>query len=508
MRGFSLFGEEFGLAQFDLNNLVKQIDTIYRDLGAISVTQRRGMRAAISAADVFEDNPGPLGAQTLMRLNNMVKDAGSKEERDRLEKILFGCMDLVIENETASLTDMMNFYTAGGRMHVDGEKIPLVEAVPWVQAQPDFSKREVMKKECSIFFKGIINPILTGITELIIRLCSERFGYETYSDYCATKKGVDFQALATEYESYLNETDQVYQNMMAPWVRERIGEPFNNGLSRYHALYLARISEFDEFFPPSGLDDAIYETFKGIGFDLGPNSGITLDTSVYEAKNPDGICVGVEIPGDVHVLIKPVGGLIDYETLLHETGHAYFISNMAQDLPLEDRRLYRSPALDECFAFLFMELVGNRAWLNSVARCPREVADELARLHRTRRLCLIRRHIGKFLAEKDLFDSNSYKDPEPYCARLSRATGFSYEPEGYLVDMSSEFYALDYITAWSCVESLSAKLEKDFGEQWFMDPKAGEFLRDIAARGRSRPAGEALTEAGCQEPYLPSGEAF
>jgi hypothetical protein len=492
------------VAGFDLGKIKREIEAIHRDLGAISVTQRRGMPAALSAGDIFEENPGPINPQTLLRLNNLIMDAQTEDERRSLEKILFGCMDLVIENETASLRDMMNFYTAGGRMHVDGEKIPLVEVVPWLQAQPDFNKREQMRKECSIFFKGIINPILTGVTEITTRLCSERFGYETYTGYCEAKKQENFSILAQECENYLNETDSLYGELMSPWIEERIGRPFSDGLSRYHALFLARISGFDEYFPASKLDSMVNGTFSGLGYDLLANPGVSMDISAYEAKNPDGVCVGVEIPGDVHVMIKPVGGLIDYESLLHEAGHALFLSNISPDTPMEHRILYRSPALDETFAFLFMELVGNPAWLMDIAGLPSTLADELAQIHKTRRLCLIRRHMGKFLAEKELFDNNSYKDPEPYVRNLSRATGFVYEPEAYLVDMSSEFYSLDYITAWACVEGLSSKLEAEFGANWFTDAGAGEFLTSIARSGRAYPVREALNKVGCETAFLPA----
>ncbi len=495
------------MAELDISKLIRQIDTIHRELGEISVTQRRGMRSALRVEDIFEENPGPVDQAKIDQLRNMISEADSEEEKLRLEKIAFGCMDLALESEVASLTDMMNFYTSGGRMHVNGEKIPLVEAVPWLQAQPDFNKREKMQSECSIFFKGIINPILTGVIEVTAKLCQERFGYKTYSDYCAAKKKVNFNLLAREYEDYLSQTDDIYNSLMAPWVEESIGRPFSEGLSRYHALYLVRIKEFDQHFPMAKLDQTVKNTFSGLGFDLDANSGVTMDTSVYEAKNPDGICVGVEIPGDIHVLMKPVGGLIDYETLLHETGHAYFLANISPGLPVEDKRLYRTPALDETFAFLFMELIGNPTWLTDMAQLTPRDADEIASVHRTRRLCLIRRHIGKFLAEKDLFDRNAFKESEMYCQRLSRATGFVYEPQGYLVDMSSDFYALDYITAWSCVEKLKERLEDDFGQNWYSSKSAGEFLRSIAESGRKYSAEEALMKAGCKSPSVPSYQA-
>jgi hypothetical protein len=216
-------------------------------------------------------------------------------------------------------------------------------------------------------------------------------------------------------------------------------------------------------------------------------------------KNPDGVCIGEEIPGKIHVLMKPIGGLIDAETLLHETGHAFFLSHFDPELPIEYRRLYRSPALDEAFAFLFMELTENPAWLTSVVGMPADKADELTKLMKTKRLCLIRRYIGKFLAEKELHETGDLKNADPYCLHLGNATGFVYEPRGYLVDMEPDFYSLDYLKAWGGAHVLRRHLEEQFGKEWFRNPQAGELLRKIAYGGRRDSIDEVLVSM-CGKP--------
>ncbi len=61
-------------------------------------------------------------------------------------------------------------------------------------------------------------------------------------------------------------------------------------------------------------------TFQGLGFDLSARSDVISDISDGATKSPNAMCVGVDIPGEVYVIMKPVGGLIDAETQLHETG--------------------------------------------------------------------------------------------------------------------------------------------------------------------------------------------
>jgi hypothetical protein len=407
-------------------------------------------------------------------------------------------MDLAVAQETAQLTDMLNFFVERCWMHVGSEKIPALEVVPWLQAQPDFDKREAMKKENSILLKGLMNPLLTGIMDLTVRLVTQQLGFENFARFSEAKKQVSFDEKASLFEKYLNDTEKTYRRRITPWIEEKIGRSTEN-LSRYHALYLVRIRRFDSYFPASKLREIVDKTFLGLGFDFSTRSDVIFDLSDGPNKNPEGMCVGVEIPGEVHVLMKPVGGLIDFETLLHESGHAFFLSHFDPGLAIEYRRLYRSPSLDETFAFLFMELIENRQWLTGIAGMPADSADELVDLYRTKRLCLIRRYIGKFLAEKEFHEKGDIKDSKPYCDRLNAATGFVYEPEAYLIDMDHDFYALDYLQAWAGAHVLRGCLEERFGEAWFRSAEAGDLLKQIAASGRRNTLDEQLA-AFCGAP--------
>ena len=110
-------------------------------------------------------------------------------------------MDLVLVQETASLGDMLRFYMERGRMHVGAEKIPALEVVSWLQAQSDFNKREEIRKEMTIYLKGIINPILLGMTELSIRAVTEKFGFDNCAKYYEAKKGVSFADYVRIFEA-------------------------------------------------------------------------------------------------------------------------------------------------------------------------------------------------------------------------------------------------------------------------------------------------------------------
>ncbi|MFH1116333.1 MAG: hypothetical protein V1792_20665 [Pseudomonadota bacterium] len=490
------------MSRLTVENVMEQIDAVHRDLARMSVDQLAGTPSALNTLDILQSHPVPLRPKTVEFLRKAVKSADSPEEAERIQRVMFGCMDLAVEEETASLGDMLRFYMERGRMHVGGEKIPALEVIPWLQSQADFDKREAMQKENSIFLKGIINPMLLGMLELTVRTVTQRFGYDNYARYSEAKKQVNFEETAETMRGYLKQTEDDYVTAMAPWVEEIIGRPFSQ-LSRYHALYLVRIRRFDEYFAVSRLGELTRRTFEGLGFDLSTRTDISIDMAESSTKNPGGICIGVEVPGQVHVFVKPIGGLIDVETLLHEIGHAFFLSHFDRELPPEYRRLYRSAALDETFAFLFSDLVENGYWLRKVAGMTPEQAEQLVKLYGIKKLCLIRRHIGKFLAEKELHETGDIKNSGPYCRHLEEATGFVYEPVGYLVDMEPDFYALDYLMAWGGAHVLRRFIEMRFGEGWFEKPEAGAFLKEMATAGRRDSLEKVLVSFCGEKPRLP-----
>ncbi len=487
---------------FNVKQILEQVDSVHRDLARISVDRRLGSPTALTISDVYGLFPVPVKHKVTGFLRKAARNGKDADESERIERLLFACMDLQLNQETAHLLEMLNFYSERTRMHVAGAKIPALEVVPWVQAEPDFEKREEMMKECNIYFKAIVNPVLTGVLDLTAKTVKERFGFRNYVHFSEAKKQVSFDEYARTFEQYLLDTHTTYFNRMGEWVKEEIGCSMEN-LSRYHALHLLRIKRFDGYFSRDGLLGIARRTFSGLGFDPDSRNDVKIDVSDHSAKNPDAICVAVEIPGEIYVLVKPVGGLIDVEAILHETGHAFFLSNVDPGLPIEYRRLYRSPALDEAFAFLFTDLLDNIAWLTEVAGLPETQAKGLAELYRLKRLCLIRRHIGKFLGEKELHEKGVLSDSAPYCNRLRAATGFVYEPQGYLIDMDPDFYALDYLRAWAGAHLLRGVLEERFGQAWYSNPNAGDFLRTIARSGRRYSLEAALLEFCGATPHLP-----
>jgi hypothetical protein len=462
------------------------VEDLHRRLASLLIEQSHNIITA-RPSDLLDMEAMSLGPDTMRFIRESLNSTIDEDERERTDRLFFGCLDLIMEGAVATLTDMRRFYMEKGRMLVGDRKIPANDVVNWLQLQSDFNKREEILSEHSIFHKGIINPLLLAILDVQLETVQD-YEFDNLIHYATQKKRVDFMARLGDFAEFLQNTEDEYYRRMTPWVETEIGKPFHK-LSRCHALRLLRVRKYDDRFGTEATLDKLARTFSGIGFDPLRREDVVVD---FSATNASGMCVGLAIPGESHVLMNPVGGLLDMETALHETGHAFFLSNFDPELPMEFRRLYRTAGLDEAFAFLFSGLLESPEWLTEIGGLTDSQALNLSELYQTRKLCLIRRYIGKLQAETALHKSGDFKNPEYYTDFMEKATGFVYEPAGYLADMEPGFYSVDYLEGWAGADVLTSTLKRLFGPAWFRSTSVGDFLIDLARNGRKLSATELL----------------
>jgi oligoendopeptidase F len=74
-------------------------------------------------------------------------------------------------------------------------------------------------------------------------------------------------------------------------------------------------------------------------------------------KSAQAICLMLQVPEEIYVLLRPEGGWGDLETLWHELGHGLSAVFTSPDLSTVTRNMGTSFALSEAFAFLMQNLV-------------------------------------------------------------------------------------------------------------------------------------------------------
>jgi hypothetical protein len=81
-----------------------------------------------------------------------------------------------------------------------------------------------------------------------------------------------------------------------------------------------------------------------------------------------------------------------------------------------------------------------------------------------------------------------------YARRLSEAVRVDWPGDTWLSDVDPFFYAARYLRAWALETHLRKAIAGRFGDAWFEQPAAGDFLRGLWRHGQRLSAEELLAE--------------
>jgi hypothetical protein len=272
-------------------------------------------------------------------------------------------------------------------------------------------------------------------------------------------------------------------------IEQRLGEILKRSQALTPAYFVrgrARDSALSEERRPASP----WRTLEGLA--LAP-PGVILDVEQRPKKTPRAFCSPVRVPDEVYLVIARRGGLDDYEALFHEAGHAQHFAHMPASLPMEHRYLGDN-SITESFAFLFQHLTTSPAWLR--ARLGVMEPEAVEAQIRAVKLVFLRRYAAKLAYELELHSSPPALDPlrEVYARRMTDATHVDWSPASWLSDVDPFFYCACYIRAWALETHVRRLLTERFGELWFEEPEAGEFLKTLWAQGQSMRGDQLLLE--------------
>ena len=379
------------------------------------------------------------------------------------------------------------------RLEVDGELLGFREA-PVVQAnEPDAERRERIERARLDATVSHLNPLRREALEVQHALARE-LGWPSYRAMTEELKGMDLDALSAQTAAFATATDAAYVDAVDPVLRATVGTGLR-GARRSDLPRLFRFAAADARFPEDRLVRAFEETLAGLGIDPRAQRNVVLDVEERPGKSPRAFCAPVRVPGEIYLVVPPMGGRDDYAALLHEGGHAQHFAGVDPTLPFEFRHLGDN-SVTEGYAFLFDHLVEDPEWLER--RLGIDDAEELVAQARAQRLMMLRRYGAKLSYELDLHGADGHREDLPalYSSGLTEAVRVDWPEELYLVDLDPGFYTAAYLRAWAFESQLREMLRERFGAAWFDSPAAGELLRGLWAQGQRLDAAELLEGLG------------
>ncbi len=399
-----------------------------------------------------------------------------------------------IDNATKELTEAITNAELKAKVEWDGKEIPYQNVRSVLVREPDYTRRhDLQLRQLAVMVKE--NPHRAERINTQHEL-ARRLGFSTYRAMIEQLRGWDLPILAKALKPLVEGTDDIFEDKLEYYLSEaRVPRKQANTAD---VAYVLRAPEFDTYFPSDRLVRVFQKTAGGMGMPLESTPGLHLDTEPRPLKSPRAFCAPIQIPSDVSLVIKPIGGQDDYRAFFHESGHAEHFSHVDAGLPFAFRYLGEE-AISETFAFLFEHITQNPRWLVDVLRVPLREAERYRRFSLFNKLWMLRRYTAKLQYEIVLHDEGTAGADTAYRDILGEILHLPVPPERYLEDVDDAFYAAAYLRAWIFERQLGNFLLEHFGEGWYESREAGSFLRSIWSIGMRDPVDElARTRIGAK----------
>lgn len=467
----------------DIKKIEQELEKFIYELETEDRLVRVGLKEKSESELIYQKYRDLFKKETIETLGAQIKKTkSSKKNGDILQRIYFTLCGSFIGLSLAGDEDKIKTYFSRSKVKVDGQTMVYFELAPKIAKEPLFGKRELYDDAAGKVVLGV-NARQLAVLKQEVKLIKS-LGFDGYIDYFSKAKKIDYAKFAQVVKSLIKETDEIWGKVIQKVSLEVFGRPFKN-MRACHMGYLRSISMYDDYYPQG----KVVSTFERWLEDCGLSDLLTrikIDDAPRPNKNPRAVCYWPKPPTEVHLVIKPIGGEQDFEAMFHEGGHALHGAAVDNDLPYSLKTLAHSNALTETYAFILENLVFNPNFLTTYLGVSAFTGSRIKWQAYFVNLMMLRRYLGKFLYEYEMFAKNKLAaGPGVYAKSLQATTGFVTKKLNYLVDMDRGFYSSEYLRAWLASSQIEDFLVKKFGEKWFVNKKAGEFLRRLYARGVS-----------------------
>lgn len=258
---------------------------------------------------------------------------------------------------------------------------------------------------------------------------------------------------------------------------------------------LLRLEVVDATLTMERLVPIVDRTLVGLGIAL-ETLPLRIDIGAQESVGPRALCFPIAVPQDIRIVVRPSGGLRDYQELFHEVGHGlHFVHTMSRELAFQQ---FGDASTAEALGILWESVVTSPTWLERFAQASPATQHEVSQVAALRRLTLMRRHAAEVLA----YDEAPGKGFAEARARwTSEALGVPLGPLDrlhYLAERPWEQEAAIYLRAHLLAAQLERTLLYRFGDDWWNNPEAGKWLSELWRTGQEMSAEEVAESIGAR----------
>jgi hypothetical protein len=353
---------------------------------------------------------------------------------------------------------------------------------------PEVSRRHELESAWRDCARAEFSPALERWQETLAGVPMELAEAPDWQSFRAAHLDFDLPTADGLAQQLLASSEEVYPHALGVYLGQ-LELPIDD-LWPSDADWAFRGERFEASFPEQARMPAVVRTFRELGIEIEDQPELRLEPG----SDLDVRCLPLEIPGEVHVLLRLVGGHLDYRRTLRGVGSAEHVLWTDRSLPFSERWL-GDPTPRLGYGLLFEHLVDEPVWLADKleigASNDLRIVEHIDRVRRVRQLAAqVQYERQLWAAEPGSSLAAEYED------RLTAATRVRHFAESYLLFLLGAPWSLESaaieLRAEVFAAQLRAFLRREFDEEWFRSQRAGRFLIQELWRPGTRHSAEQL----------------
>ena len=354
---------------------------------------------------------------------------------------------------------------------VDEQRIPLGSCFAAMAAENRRDRRMAIEEAVAEQLEATNTLLETQYADL--RRAGEALGYASLNALWTDVLPVEPTTLQDEALCFLEETRDVYTDLLVWAVRHRLNIPPGQ-LRRHDILALFTMPAYQRYYQPGSIISALQQCLFDMAIDTRADGRLALRQCPAEFGLA--AAMAVQIPHEVVVTYSHVSGVKGAEAYASAYGQALQWAYTSAELPLV-MRLLEEPAFPVSGAQLLAQMVASPGWLHRYLRVT--VDADYWLWHRLDRLYRLRRQLGRFLYAQHLSTAESLAGAdEAYREIMMDACQVAHHPAYYLVDWDWTYMSVAFFRGWKLAYRLLDTLQQQFSYDWFRNPDSGLWLSE------------------------------
>jgi hypothetical protein len=425
-------------------------------------------------AFIYSEFSDLFSRPTIATLRQEFEAASRTDDRAAIKVLLADASHEHLMARVRDVTEEIRAHESHATIVWDGETTGFLSAAVLLKHEPNPTKRHDIATRRAEITKGIQDLRAERIEKL--HAAAHDFGAENYLTFYSELRGVAYELLASQFQSFLSQTESRYVAALSPLLMREANVTLDEATSA-DLSYFQQLARFHRFFPAWQIQHAYRETCSGLGIFTYLQNNIIIDDQPRPRKSARCFHFPIRVPDEIKVVCTLIDGARSYASFLHETGHAQQYAWTSRNL-YPEFQFSGDGAVREAFALLFEGLLHDEHWLGDLLKYYE--SQEFRHVFATQKLLRLRRYAAKLTYEIELHAGKLASTAGArYSELLTDAVRVRYDETDHLRDVEDGFSCVNFLRAAAFESQLREHLKTKFGSRWWTSRMAGDYLIDI-----------------------------